>query len=247
MQLNVFCQNVKDTWYQNKKGNLDIFFGNADIFLNGITYFYNCLSDSEKTITNRFKFDTDYNCYTSAHALLRIEISKLLKVEARSIVFDKSTNGKPIMTGFDLPFSLSRNRNYFAFTIGRSNQYLGIDIEQIRVVDDIKAISCNYYSFKEQQLILNHETIADQSRTFLEFWTRKEALLKAVGIGINTNLRNVQVLEGENLIDLEELQINSDSFKIMTIMINHVLISIASSYDFVPNFKFCNNELSLIS
>jgi phosphopantetheinyl transferase len=237
MQLKVFCRNVKDTWYQNKIKNLNIYFGNADNFLNEVTIFYSFLSDFEKAIANRFKHDIDYSCYISAHALLRIEISKLLKVEASSIVFDKSENGKPIISGIDLPFSLSRNKNYFAFTIGRSNQYLGIDIEQIKADFDIRAISRNYYSLTEQQLIFNYTTIADQSRTFLEFWTRKEALLKAVGIGINTNLSNVQVLEGENLIDIEELQINSGSFKIMTVMINSALISIASSIDFVPNFQ----------
>jgi 4'-phosphopantetheinyl transferase len=237
MQLNVFCQNIKDSWFQNIRKDLDIYIGKADSFLNKVTAFYDFLSDSEKERANRFKHDIDYNCYISAHALLRIEISKLLNVKARSIVFDKNENGKPLISGFDLPFSLSRNKNLFAFSIGRSNQYLGIDIEQIMEDIDFNTISQNYYSFKEQQFIFKYATIADQSRTFLEFWTRKEALLKAVGIGINTNLRNIQVLEGENLIDLEELQINSNSFKIMTVIINSTLLSIASSYDFIPNFQ----------
>jgi 4'-phosphopantetheinyl transferase len=237
MQLKVFCQNINDISRNYLGKDLDIYFGKADSFLNNVQVFYNLLSDSEKALANRFKHDNDFICFISAHALLRIEISKLLKVKAGSIVFDKSENGKPIISGIDLPFSLSRNKNYFAFTIGRSSQYLGIDIEQTQLDHNIRAISRNYYSFKEQQLIYKCVANADQSLTFLELWTRKEALLKAVGIGINTNLTNVQVLEGENIISIEELQINSDSFKILTILINSVLISIASSYDFVPNFQ----------
>jgi len=44
-------------------------------------------------------------------------------------------------------------------------------------------------------------------------------------------------LEGENSIDIEGVQINAGSFRIMTVMINSALISIASSNDFVPNFQ----------
>lgn len=126
-----------------------------------------------------------------------------------------------------MPFSLSRTKNLFAFVIGGSNQFLGIDIEQIKPSIDFTNISQNYFSIKEQQLILLFDRIADQNRTFFEIWTRKEALLKAIGVGINTELSKVQVLEGGNHIDIEGVQINADSFKLTTIMINRTLISIA--------------------
>jgi 4'-phosphopantetheinyl transferase len=141
----------------------------------------------------------------------------------------------------DLPFSLSRANNSFAFVIGGSNQFLGIDIEQIKPGIDFINISKDYFSPKEQQLIFFFDRIVDQNQAFFEIWTRKEALLKAIGIGINTKLSKVQVLEGENHIDIENVNIDANTFKISTMMNNMTLISIASSIDFIPRFK----ELSL--
>lgn len=237
MHFKVYCQNIQNTWFRDRIKDIDIYFGNTDSFLNDVTVFYNFLSDSEKARANRFKYESDYNCYVSVHALLRIELSKFLGTEANSFRIDEAKNGKPFIPGVDLPFSISRTKNLFVFVIGRSGQFLGIDIEQIKPEIDLNDISRNYFSIKEQQLILSFDRIVDQNRTFFEIWTRKEALLKAVGIGINTNLSNIQVLEGENSIDIEGVQINAGSFKIMTVMINGALISIASSNDFVPNFQ----------
>ena len=237
MLLKVYCQNFKNTWFHGISSDLDVFYGIADSFVNTVPVFYNYLSDYEKARADRFRYEADYNCYVSVHALLRIELSKLLRTKARSIRIKESKNGKPFTTGGDLPFSLSRTNNLFAFVIGRSNQFLGIDIEQIKPGIDFTNISRNYFSIKEQQLILFFDKIADQNRAFFEIWTRKEALLKAIGVGINTELSKVQVLEGGNHIDIAGVKINADSFKITTIMNNRALISIASSLDFAPKLK----------
>jgi len=237
MHLKVYCQNIQDTWFQGRSSDLDVYYGIVDSFVNMVPVFYYYLSDYEKARANRFKHESDYNCYIAAHALLRIELSKLLRTKAESIRIEESVNGRPFTSGVDLPFSLSRTKNIFAFVIGQSNQLLGIDIEQIKPGIDFTNISREYFSIKEQQLIFSFDRIADQNRTFFEIWTRKEALLKAIGTGINAELSKVQVLEGENHIDIEGVQINADSFKITTIMNKRALISIASSIDFAPRFK----------
>lgn len=237
MHLTVYCQNSDNIWFQGNTNDLVVYHGIADSFINSVPVFYNYLSDFEKSRANRFRYESDYNCYVSVHALLRIELSKLLKTNAKSIKIGESKNGKPFTSGVNLPFSLSRSNNLFAFVIGRSNQFLGIDVEQIKPDIDFTDIARHYFSIKEQQSILFLDKIVDQKRTFFEIWTRKEALLKAIGIGINTKLSKVQVLEGENHIDISRVQINDASFKIATTMNNKALISIASSIDFVPGLK----------
>jgi 4'-phosphopantetheinyl transferase len=237
MHFKVYCQNIQNTCFKDRRKDLEIYFGKADSFLNRVPFFYNILSNSEKVRANRFKHESDYNCYVSVHALLRIELSKLLGTEANSFRISEAKTGKPFIPDVDLPFSISRTKNLFVFVIGRSGQFLGIDIEQIEPEIDLNDISRNYLSIKEQQLIFSFDRIIDQNRTFFEIWTRKEALLKAIGVGINTELSKVQVLEGGNHIDIAGVQINVDSFKITTIMNNRALISIASSIDFTPGFK----------
>lgn len=237
MQFKVYCQNIEHHWGNRKSPDLIVYHGLADCFLNMIHFFFDYLSDNEKLKAERFKQEADYNCYVTVHALLRIELSKQLKIKARSIKIGESQNGQPYIPGEDLPFSLSRTKNLFAFVVGKSNQYLGIDIEQIKPDIDYEGIAHNYFSHREQQLVLSQHNISDQKHVFFEIWTRKEALLKAIGIGINTELSRVQVLDGGNLLDIEGVEISSHLFKIATTKKKEALISIASSKDFVPEFK----------
>ena len=119
MNFKVYCKNIKDTWSQKRGGDLNIYYGRVDDFLNKIPEFYNYLSENEKTRANRFKFDSDFHCYVSVHALLRIELSKFLNMNPESIKIEESGEGKPYLSEADLPFSLSRNKYVFSFVIGR--------------------------------------------------------------------------------------------------------------------------------
>jgi 4'-phosphopantetheinyl transferase len=244
MLFKVYCQNIEDTSYHVKSGKLVVYHGLTESFVNKLPFFYDYLSDHEKSRAECFKHESDYNCYVSVHALLRIELSKLLGIKAKSIKIGVSEYGKPFIPGIDLPFNLSRTRNLFAFVVGHSNQYLGIDIEQIKPKIDFVNISRNYFSIKEHQLMLSYRNIADQKRTFFEIWTRKEALLKAIGVGMNTELSKVQVLEGGNILNLPGIQIINHVFKIATVRKKEALISIASSTDFIPEFKNLSFVLS---
>ena len=180
MHFKVYCQNIVNTSYHGKSGKLVVYHGLSESFVNKLPFFFDYLSDHEKSRAECFKHESDYNCYVSVHALLRIELSKLLGTKAKSIRIGVTEYGKPFIPGIDLPFSLSRARNLFAFVVGHSNQFLGIDIEQIKPEIDFVNISRNYFSIKEHQLMLSSSNIADQKRTFFEIWTRKEALLKAM-------------------------------------------------------------------
>lgn len=242
MLLKVYCQKIENTDSHRNAGNLIIYHGSADNFENKIGSLYENLSENEKSRADRFRHEIDYKCYVSVHALLRIELSKLLGIQARKIVISVSEYGKPFVRGIDLPFSISRTRNQFAFAFSNNRQYLGIDIEQIKPEIDFTSISSNYFNVKEQRLILSGAEPNEQKRTFYELWTRKEALLKAIGIGIGIGLSRVPVLEGVNVPDLKGVLLNCRMFKIATAMKRDTLISIASSVDFCPEFKSLSYE-----
>ena len=93
MHLKVYCQNIKNTWFQGRSSDLDVYYGIADSFVNMDSVFYYYLSDYEKARADRFRYESDYNCYVSVHALLRIELSKHLRTKAKSIRIGESKNG----------------------------------------------------------------------------------------------------------------------------------------------------------
>ena len=237
MYLKVVCRKIKENKLPHKTNELAVYLGNTDALVKKVPLFFNLLSDDEKVRANRFMHESDYNCYVSAHALLRIELSRHLGIDAKSIVFNKTDHGKPFTEGVDLPFNLSRSKNLFAFVIGQSNQSLGVDIEQVKFDFDFVDISRNYFSTGEQQLVFSCNSLNDQYHTFFEIWTRKEALLKAIGIGLNTILSKVPVLEGENNLTIDEAITPLSTYKISTFDHDRAMISIASTGDFTPVFQ----------
>jgi len=70
----------------------------------------------------------------------------------------------------------------------------GIDIEQVKEIDlhDYE----DYFTLNEWQQINNY---TDRYDGFYNFWTRKEAVLKAIGTGFHTPLSSVDV-SGESLV-----------------------------------------------
>lgn len=236
IHLKVYCQNFEDSVNHKRSGNLIVYHGFADSFVYELPTFFDYLSAGESARADRFKHVSDYNCYVAVHGLLRIELSKRIGIKARLLKIAETDTGKPFLPDYDLTFSLSRTKNMFAFVIGKKDQILGIDIEQIKPEIDFKSIAMTYFGPEEQQSILSSKNIEDQKRTFFEIWTRKEALLKALGVGLNTDLVKVHVLEGENVLDLLGKQNCYHSFKIDTVRKKEAIISIASSTDFVPDF-----------
>lgn len=103
--------------------------------------------------------------------------------------------GKPaVLPGtepFELCFNLSRSQGLavFAFTAGRS---LGVDVECLRYNLDYMTVARQFFSTREYGLLA---AVPSQSRvdSFFHCWTRKEAMLKALGQGLRIPLNSFDV------------------------------------------------------
>jgi 4'-phosphopantetheinyl transferase len=67
------------------------------------------------------------------------------------------------------------------------NQRIGIDIEQIHDIAEMNQIASRFFSRREYELLCSRSEIMKQ-KMFFEFWTRKEALIKAIGTGLYLSL-----------------------------------------------------------
>lgn len=89
--------------------------------------------------------------------------------------------GKPVSD--DIYFNISHSHGYVVFVM--DDAPVGIDIEKISHAEQDLI---DYVSNDEEKKYIHD----DQS--FYEIWTNKEALVKAVGTGIKTNLKNINGL-----------------------------------------------------
>ena len=86
-------------------------------------------------------------------------------------------NGRPYFEDLDIDISLSHTDSYVACAVSdKKSSRVGIDIETKSVSDDeAKKIARRFFSVGEQDILNTSENVR---QTFLEIWTKKEALKK---------------------------------------------------------------------
>ena len=153
------------------------------------------LSAAEKNRANRFFRERDRRRYVVARARLRELLAPRLGVPAQSIDFTYGTHGKPALaasfTDSDLRFNVSHCEDLavVAFASGRE---IGVDVEAVRVVPDADDIAARFFSRRENAAYL---ALAPRDRPlgFFNCWTRKEAFIKAKGLGVFLGLHTFAV------------------------------------------------------
>lgn len=154
-----------------------------------------CLSAQERERAAHYHFENDRRKFIVRSGVRRQLLAKYLNTAAAQIAFKVTTFGKPSL---DVPFdqsglhfnsSDSGERAVYALTLQRD---LGIDIEVLRPLPDADKLAQRYFSPAELRTLLAFSGVA-REEYFFRIWSRKEAILKTVGIGLSGNLQRVDV------------------------------------------------------
>ena len=145
----------------------------------GTIHYQNVLSDDEISKSSRFLKQLDAKHYIIGRYFLRVILSDVLNIAPAELKFLYSNKKKPYLHG--LEFNISHSGDFVVIAI--NSLPVGIDVEY--VIDDF-----DYRSLSE---IFNGEENAKIHgiKDFYKFWTRKEAILKAVGEGLVDQLREI--------------------------------------------------------
>jgi 4'-phosphopantetheinyl transferase len=132
---------------------------------------------------DRLRDFRDRQTYVYAHALLRLLLGHASGGEPVRADFAAVGYGKPRLDfpGQPVHFSLSYRRGLVALAVGDAP--LGIDIEVIRPGIDMLGIGRRFFTEEESAVLEAPQ--ADVAARFFGLWTRKEALIKAAGVGID--------------------------------------------------------------
>lgn len=155
------------------------------------------ITHDEKIRADKFHFTEDRDTYISCHGLLHSVLSRKIGKNPSELVFYYDKNHKPGLVGNQLYFNLTHVRGAFAFVISKYF-YAGIDMENTDRSINIMPIINTFFSNEERNYILGSGINAQE--VFSMLWTRKEALLKAIGTGIINNLAQIKVSEKRNVI-----------------------------------------------
>lgn len=144
------------------------------------------LSALERERAGRFLRQRDGRRFSAAHSAMRRSLAAALGIPAAALEINARNDGKPWLPRHpELGFNLSHSGPVALLAIGR-NLHLGIDIEhRDRLADanfDWRAIAQSYFTERERQEI---GAGAGAAQRFLQVWTAKEAVLKAIGSGLS--------------------------------------------------------------
>jgi 4'-phosphopantetheinyl transferase len=126
--------------------------------------------------------------------LLRI-LAHYAGMPADALRLEVDALGKPCLRHAGAPsFNLSHTRG-LALVAVSAGTAVGIDVEQLRPLADADALARRFLSPAEAGTVLEAAP-AERNVAFLRTWTRKEAVLKASGHGLDIDTRLVEVGSG---------------------------------------------------
>lgn len=150
------------------------------------------LSPQERQRAERFAFDELRRRWTAAHGALRMILADYAEAAPQDIAFEAGPQGKPRLAAnsSSIDFSLSHT-GPLAF-VAIASACVGIDAEVVRPEIAYQELSRHFFAPAEVEEI---EALAEAQRVdaFFACWTRKEAFVKALGIGLFMALDRFQV------------------------------------------------------
>lgn len=138
--------------------------------------------------------------WRDARATLKRILARYVQGEPQHIRFAYGAQGKPSLApahGTAGPhFNLSHTHHTMLLAVSHSFP-IGVDIEYLRPLDDMVAIARRFFAPSEVVALLALPDDA-QLPAFFRCWTRKEAVIKAIGMGLSLPLHAFAVsLENE--------------------------------------------------
>ncbi|CAM2792655.1 4'-phosphopantetheinyl transferase family protein [Methylobacterium mesophilicum] len=152
------------------------------------------LNAQERDRAARFMRAADRVRFQASHAALRLILGDALGLAPGEIRMEAGGAGKPRLTGpvqgaFDFNLSHSGERAVVGLARGVA---IGVDVEAIRPIPDALRIARGHFAADEAAALAVHapETV---EAAFFGLWTRKEAVVKALGTGLSMPLDRFSV------------------------------------------------------
>jgi len=142
------------------------------------------LSDEEISRGQRFINPKHSRYFLLAHAILRNVLSRYIDQAPEKIIFKKTQYGKPFLADSDLQFNLSHSNERVLVAVSMHHR-VGIDVEFMQTNHRFDDLVQRFFSVEEQQEYALYTSEEAKRLAFYRGWTRKEAYLKATGLGLS--------------------------------------------------------------
>ena len=158
-------------------------------------FFGEVLSGDERSRASRLIAGVYRDRFVTARGCMRIILGRYLEMPPGGIRFEYNKHGKPALSAEANPkslrFNLSHSRSLALFAVTVTGE-IGIDLEYPRRVLRAEKILERFFSEAEREYYRSR-TETEKERAFMSLWTIKEAYSKALGKGLSSQLRDVDL------------------------------------------------------
>lgn len=149
------------------------------------------LQESERVRARRFAFADDRRRFVAEHGLQRRLLGLYCGIAPAALALEADAMGKPRLDGGGVSFNGSESAGVAVFAVARAGE-IGVDIEAIRSERADPRLARRYFH-PEEATKLEALDDGERVRGFFAVWTRKEALVKAAGLGLRIPLASFRV------------------------------------------------------
>jgi 4'-phosphopantetheinyl transferase len=150
---------------------------------------FGLLNEDERARARRFVRPRDRRRFLACRGALRTILGQLVGEPPVHLHFQAGPGGKPELRADyrgaetrPLQFNVTHSGDLALIAVALDVE-LGVDVEHLRPIKEAERIVASYFTIGEQAQFFDLDP-TDREQAFLRGWTRKEAILKARGVGL---------------------------------------------------------------
>jgi 4'-phosphopantetheinyl transferase len=198
------------------------------------------LSADERERSDRMVTQVLKNRRVAAQSILRDVLARYLQIAPFEIIFSLGERGKPFIQGGDIEFNMSHTEDLALIAITRAHP-IGVDIEFLKSSKYHDSIVQKNYSsqeFAQYQALPENEKL----EAFFRGWTRKEAYIKAIGLGLYYPLEKFTVdlcsKEDKAMLSIENSHERAKSWLLPSFWVDEKIIGAVAMEAEIKNWLF---------
>lgn len=148
------------------------------------------LDERERARAARFRADRDRGRYVARHAFYRRVLAQVLGTTPAAVRIGTARTGRPELVSPDAPDFNASHADGLAVIAVAHGRRVGVDVERHRELEDEAGLAATQLTARELA-DLGALPEGRRGRALLAAWTRKEAVTKAVGVGLSLPFEGV--------------------------------------------------------
>jgi len=151
------------------------------------------LDDDERGRAATLAVPDDRRRYVASHLIVRYLLGSYLGVPPSSVAYLRepcaccgAPHGRPALDKPSRPLHFSLSRSGGLALVGIASARVGVDVEPISQQDTVAEVSPLLHPAERTEIL--SATPSKRAAAFTRIWTRKEAYLKGIGLGVTHDL-----------------------------------------------------------